>query len=342
MSEENISNSLPKVNIRNFEPDLFYSESRNFAPPPQKSESTYLGNGASQTKGDSLTIYPGLVEITDSAGGRISGTIPVRGERDISSFSRHSRYRLMQLTSRINLRSYKDVVHCIYTYHNTFPQDSVSIRRVIKLLTQRLTYHFPDTSYIWRFEFQKRGAPHFHVLFFNRSAEFPANTELLRVKLSNIWLSLIRENSVAAKLHAVAVTRCENKKKFFVYVSKYAAKVDDENSHPYCGRRWGCSDNLTLDGGTLIRVNHQFLTLFKKKLYQFLSRKKDLSEQYYKALMFGANFTCLIDEEDVLQIYEDCRHKIPPGVNSTGKYSYFNDLYEQYSSFYKPTPASKK
>src|SRR6185503_11803793 len=71
------------------------------------------------------------------------------------------------------------------TYPKQFPSDPGSYRSHLASFFKRLKRAFPTFSAIWKLEFQKRGAPHYHVLIFG--VPF-----LAKEWLSRCWYAIAR------------------------------------------------------------------------------------------------------------------------------------------------------
>lgn len=84
------------------------------------------------------------------------------GYRGLASFSAASRRRLMRKIATVD-RSNKPLFVTL-TYPDNFPHDPEVYKRHFNLFTKRFHRAFPDAGFIWKLEFQDRGAAHFHIL----------------------------------------------------------------------------------------------------------------------------------------------------------------------------------
>lgn len=134
---------------------------------------------------------------------------PVGGKRGVvNEFSSASRRRLMGLIAKLEPQK---TIFLTLTYPAEFPSPRQA-KKDLKKMLQRLQRDAPSMSAIWRLEFQKRGAPHFHVLLFN----FPYVPKQF---IEQDWAQVIGQR---------AFTRIEmirDRRKLMNYVSKYVAKV---------------------------------------------------------------------------------------------------------------------
>ena len=91
---------------------------------------------------------------------------PERQENDIKEFSSKSRQRLFQKFNKINYSSYGLPLFLSLTWHHDYNFDRASIKLFLRNYLKRLIRLLPPFDYIWKFEYQKRGAPHFHIIIF--------------------------------------------------------------------------------------------------------------------------------------------------------------------------------
>lgn len=160
-------------------------------------------------------------------GGGTRGTVNV--------FSKASRRRLIRRFAR--LRPGK-ATFITLTYPASFPDPSRA-KQDLRALLERFRRRYPQCSAIWRFEFQERGAPHFHLILFD-APFIPFRW------LRTWWADIISEHLASGQLPFVRIERCHSKRKVMSYASKYVSKVTSEASalfnngaYPHVGRHWG-------------------------------------------------------------------------------------------------------
>ena len=126
----------------------------------------------------------------------------------ICAFSAKSRLRLLQVTARLK----PDVsgLFITFTYRQNM-QDHQRAKYHLDLMLRWLKYNYPQAAFVWRMEYQARGAIHFHILAFN--VKFIDAQEL-----TTHWQSVSYDQSYPD------VERIQNRRKALYYVSKYTAK----------------------------------------------------------------------------------------------------------------------
>lgn len=98
-----------------------------------------------------------------------------------------------------------------YTYRENM-QDHKRAKHELDLLLRWLKNHYPEGAYLWRMEYQKRGAIHFHIIAFNVG-------DMKLSEVTDYWQGMTGDDSYPD------VKRIENKRKATYYVSKYIAKT---------------------------------------------------------------------------------------------------------------------
>jgi len=164
-------------------------------------------------------------------------TTPHRGT--IKGFSNRSRKRLFEMFNRLEIKAFLFIT---LTYGQEFPDGNAS-KRDLKVFIQRLKRKYPQAAGVWRIEFQKRGAPHFHLLITN--VGYIPKADILRA-----WEDTIapqHRNQKGATFTRVELVRTRRKAISYVgkYVGKRAERVEKGNGFntvPYqtaVGKHWG-------------------------------------------------------------------------------------------------------
>lgn len=134
-----------------------------------------------------------------------------------------------------------------------------------------LRYHFPLVSGYWRLEFQKRGAPHFHLLLFPQAGMLQKETETI---LKRYWLAALQDSSPALEANAVDVKHCRNVRKSAFYLALYQAKTDQDRTDIPTGRLWGVIGKKHLPTAQYTEKPHtsDFQAIWLKRLYRRYQR----------------------------------------------------------------------
>jgi len=120
------------------------------------------------------------------------------------------------------------------TYADSWGKNPLVWKQHLENFFYRVQYRFPSVGFVWRLEFQKRGAPHFHIIC-NIGDRKIAVSEM-RVLVRKLWAGVIKKDENEA----------DDVRGLFgsgssvsAYVSKYCGKDDSQNHHVPSGRCWG-------------------------------------------------------------------------------------------------------
>jgi len=157
----------------------------------------------------------------------------------IKEFSKASRRKLAFIASNTHINFTSMIT---LTYPREFPNDGKDVKRDFHAFLDALRRKVKDLEYLWFLEFQKRGAPHIHLLIRG-----------LRVSKENqAWLSQTwyRICATGDPLHLRAGTRLERIRKpdgARHYAVKYAFKMKQKvvpENYRNVGRFWGHSKSV--------------------------------------------------------------------------------------------------
>jgi hypothetical protein len=158
---------------------------------------------------------------------------------EVTEFSPSSRRRLAFVASNtdVDLR-----VMITLTYPREFPCDGLVVKRDFDVFRQAAWRRWDRPSYLWFLEFQKRGAPHIHILL----SQVPVD-ESTRLWLSQRWYEIC---GTGDERHLRAGTRLERLRipeGARHYVVKEMAKMYQKQvpeGFRNVGRFWGCSRDV--------------------------------------------------------------------------------------------------
>lgn len=151
--------------------------------------------------------------------------------RPIRSFTRKSRLAMLRMVSRLSERP---ALFITLTYRQNM-QDHVAAKRHLDLALRWLKRYLPNSAMLWRMEYQRRGAIHFHIIAFDAYA-------LPLQRFTEYWQKLTGDDSYPDVKFVQA-----GRRRLLAYVAKYVAKSSDDsgldnvtNSEiPWVGRFWG-------------------------------------------------------------------------------------------------------
>lgn len=160
---------------------------------------------------------------------------------DVKEFSRASRARLAFVASNT------DVVFTTMvtlTYPADFPSDGATVKAHLHAFLNKISRHLEAPQYLWFLEFQRRGAPHIHVLLdwkLSRDADIKT---MWRRYFAHLWYYIVGSGD---EKHLRAGTRVEELRSpegGARYAVKYAMKMHQKlvpDGFESVGRFWGHS-----------------------------------------------------------------------------------------------------
>lgn len=170
--------------------------------------------------------------------------LPTRG--DIMKLSDASMARLAFVANNADV-DFRSMI--TLTYPNEFPCDGRIVKRHLHVFLTRVQRHCGKVVYLWFLEFQKRGAPHFHILLTLGLPEDKRDRELEYQWLSYTWYKVVGSEDDD---HLLAGTRWEDlhdEEGGRHYVVKYSQKTYQKlvpEGFRSVGRFWGCTRSLTV------------------------------------------------------------------------------------------------
>ncbi len=205
---------------------------------------------------------------------------PGGGRRgSVSGFSRQSRRRLQTLFCSVPRTGFvpSNLLFVTLTYHDLWGSSSKDWKSDLAAFRKRLFRKYGEFPCIWRLEFQKRGAPHFHLLMFPPSGLLPAispepqECEFM-FDVIRFWNDLVAPGDMQHALHGISMQQAFSWRGAMYYLSKYASKVEEvlAPSGTPPGRVWGVWKKDLL-GVTWRRWNLEYVQYIK--LRRVLRRK---------------------------------------------------------------------
>lgn len=178
----------------------------------------------------------------------------------ISDFSYKSRQRLMRKIAMIDAREAGLPVFLTLTYPEDFSKDWESWKRDIHTFSKAVRRRWSEVWGVWKMEFQKRGAPHFHLMLWGLPRIY--GTEHMRDKklcwrvlpgisrpsdldvfnwINETWFRIVGSGDAKHLQAGINLEPVQSWKGVSSYVSKYLGKIQGGEFVPceHTGRFWG-------------------------------------------------------------------------------------------------------
>lgn len=187
--------------------------------------------------------------------GRMSGG----GTRQqVRQFSKAARARLAFVAGNTDI----DFLTMItLTYPRVYPCDGKTVKAHLNTFLTWFRKWESDISYLWFLEFQKRGAPHIHLMTtYELPRRLSARTDVYR-KIAQRWYDIANSKDIRHLRAGTRTERVRSKDGARHYAVKYASKMKQKIvpvGFENVGRFWGCSRDvppkprasITLDDAT--------------------------------------------------------------------------------------------
>lgn len=210
----------------------------------------------------------------------------------IVEFSRKSRKRMLDLVHQIRNVNDHQLWFITLTYPGHFTSTAKQVKDHLRALTERLRRKYPTMGFIWRLELKRRlsGAsqgyvvPHYHLVLFGVGAKH----KFLREWLSEAWYEIVGSGDVDHLNAGTNVRRCKSLQHVVNYVSKYAAKCDDDYDEfeRSWGRRWGVRGEIDAIHLHTIKLSRREYTHFHRLMRRWLKSVSHGHAERYRS--FGS------------------------------------------------------
>lgn len=179
---------------------------------------------------DTIEVQGDVVRLKTTSDAHHGSKQTIRGK--VTTFSRKSRRRLLEFFARTE-QTDSPRVFLTLTYPSNMTSAKIG-KQHLRAFFERVRRRYPKASAVWRIEYQKRGAVHFHLLFFSLPY-WKADD------IRSVWSEIIGEENPRIQIETI-----RSKRRSTWYVSKYIAKVSPDafvslSNLPYSheGNHWG-------------------------------------------------------------------------------------------------------
>ena len=247
-----------------------------------------------------LYISPLVTEFKVSSRSVSSGRVQAKRGK-IKGFSSKSRGRLIKLLMSLEKLP---AVMVTLTYPEKWPEDPKRWKRDLEVWWKRVKRRFEDPNFIWKLEFQKRGAPHFHLLgSFGDGVE--VNKELMEW-VSKTWYEVVGSGDEKHLKAGTRVDVLDSKKKIRMYVCKYISK-EEALKFGCVGRWWGKLGNVPSVVKLAVGLQYKEAVLVRRILKRWLRSirlKSGKRSRYYYWVKkhFRSPFSVFLDWVSVIKL----------------------------------------
>lgn len=185
----------------------------------------------------------------------------------ITEFSASSRKSLAFVANNTDVEFDRMVT---LTYPKEFPKDGRIIKKHLDAILAWFRRRNID-GYLWFLEFQKRGAPHYHILL--SGGDYIDGPDL-----SKAWYKIVDSDDERHILAGTRIERGRSKRGLHRYAVKYASKLHQKavpKDFIHVGRLWGNSRNVYPSKAYYVPVDCEESLSALLKEWQYLGREKE-------------------------------------------------------------------
>lgn len=187
-----------------------------------------------------ITWYPGasLVEIEVPLPRQPPKQGPDMKRQKVTDWSLSSRARLKRNLGMLDREELGKALVVTLTYPAEFPapDDHAVYKYHLKLIATYMRRRWPHCSGIWKLEFQKRGAAHYHLMIFGL---WSLPIEEVRDWFRVTWYEIAHNGDENQGNAGTQVDRIKSALGAMSYFAKYMSKGDQTRPGNFTGRYWG-------------------------------------------------------------------------------------------------------
>ena len=267
-------------------------------------EKTLVANNAIFENMNKFTVYSHCV-VFKKRNRYASRFPPERKKRGaIKHFSKRARFRLFEFLAKIDNNLKIQPLFVSLTYHHGHQNSNLKTKNQLHNFLVQLRNFDPDVQFIWRFEYQKRGAPHYHLIIFPGPTEHYQNETSYSITISKIWHFVADPTSRKHVEYGCKVVTIHSYREACCYLSKYIAKENIELADHNEGKFYGNSRNLPIKIHKIVGHFDEESAVLIKKLFNWMKengRGKYADERY---MNICSDFTVFIDKSDFLEMVD--------------------------------------
>ena len=231
-------------------------------------------------------------------------TTPERERNDIQTFSKHSQRRMKKYLNSLRVDTNTKMITLTQPPLNHTRE---AYNKTMDVFFKRMVYYYEKSLFVWKFELQKNGSPHIHVLMFNKTNFNNKEWDDLLSKTKKAWFQSLKANinmtyseEQKFKKAGVRVETARNKD-VYNYIVKYISKEECYKALNgiNIGRYWGTRNKKV--ESLYLQDTEQF-TIDKNYAVELLSYIDD-EKKYYVVNTHG-KFT-FYNPDNIISEYID-------------------------------------
>lgn len=202
-------------------------------------------------------------------------------------FSSASRRRLIREMSRVRVGALQGYFVTL-TYPSVWSDDWRRWKRDLASWRKRLLRKWPQIAGgVWRVEFQRRGAPHYHLIVWVSAPLPPA----FKLWLSRSWYEVVGSGDVKHLRAGTQLQALDSRRAVRLYVSKYVAKNANTVAPEAWGRNWGFFGQVDREEVIDYELTREEYVLLRRIVRKWLKSRN--SHKYARYLSYAERMDVL-------------------------------------------------
>jgi hypothetical protein len=202
----------------------------------------------------------------------------------VKEFSADARRRLKAKVAKLKRNELEKALVVTLTYPGEFPDpdDYKIYKKHLHTCEMALGRKWPDCSGIWKLEFQKRGAAHYHLVVCGLG---DLELETVRTWFRETWYRIAHNGDKHGGNAGTQVDRIKSVGGAISYLAKYISKGDQTRPGNFTGRYWGVHNKAALPTATPKEIE---LPRKEANMLRRIARKKiqkDVEKSRWKRFM---------------------------------------------------------
>ena len=233
-----------------------------------------------------LRWYPGasFVEVLGSNDRLPKKERKAKPRGRVKEFSADARRRLKATVAKLKRVELEKALVVTLTYPGEFPDpdDFKIYKKHLHTCEMALGRKWPECSGIWKLEFQKRGAAHYHLIVCGLG---DLELETVRAWFRETWYRIAHNGDKNGGIAGTQVDRIKSVGGAINYLAKYLSKDDQTRPGNFTGRYWGIHNKAALPMATPKEI--ELPRTVANKLRRIARKKiqKDVEKSRWKRFM---------------------------------------------------------
>lgn len=238
------------------------------APLPDPTEP--LARYAYPIRCPGVEVFENLLTLSVSPG-RSGQKVHGGGKRgSITQWTSASRLRWMRLLAKVQWSTLPQPLWITLTYHGPDGYWPADPYRHLHQWLQTIQSNHGPMHYVWRLQWQARGAPHFHLVLWPPNSSNFFCKRAYRQSLAYSWHEIADPTSKPHRTYGAKIEPLESYRHAARYIARYVAKESSQDVATGSARRWGHSRNLPVANALVLESSLHTAQLIRRIVRRYV------------------------------------------------------------------------